>query len=87
MITISAGGIFRGWGSQFTKRCSKKTCLNLIFKSFNTTSTNYTIVIVIFIAAIVVVVVEDLDVGGRIILKWFLEKLDGMVWTGFIQFI
>jgi hypothetical protein len=24
-----------------------------------------------------------LDVGGRIILKWFLEKLDGVVWTVF----
>jgi hypothetical protein len=25
---------------------------------------------------------EDLDVGGRIILKWILERQDGMVWTG-----
>jgi hypothetical protein len=28
---------------------------------------------------------EDLDVGGRIMLKWDLEKYDGMVWTGFIR--
>jgi hypothetical protein len=27
---------------------------------------------------------EDLDVGGRIILKWILESQDGVVWTGFI---
>jgi hypothetical protein len=27
---------------------------------------------------------EDLDVGERIILKWILEKQDGVVWTGFI---
>jgi hypothetical protein len=26
----------------------------------------------------------DLDMGGRIILKSILEKLDGVVWTGFI---
>jgi hypothetical protein len=28
--------------------------------------------------------VENKDVGGRIILKWFLEKYDGLVWTGFV---
>jgi hypothetical protein len=27
---------------------------------------------------------EDLDVGGRIILKWILERQDEMVWTGLI---
>jgi hypothetical protein len=27
---------------------------------------------------------EGLDVAGRIILKWFLEKWDGVVWIGFI---
>jgi hypothetical protein len=27
---------------------------------------------------------EDLDVGGRIILRWIVEKYDGVVWTGFI---
>jgi hypothetical protein len=27
---------------------------------------------------------EDVDVGGRIILKLILEKQDGVVWTGFI---
>jgi hypothetical protein len=27
---------------------------------------------------------EDLDVGGRSIPKWILERLDGMVWTGLI---
>jgi hypothetical protein len=27
---------------------------------------------------------EYLDVYGRIILKWILEKYDGVVWTGFI---
>jgi hypothetical protein len=26
----------------------------------------------------------DRNVGGRIILKWILEKQDWMVWTGFI---
>jgi hypothetical protein len=25
---------------------------------------------------------EDLDVGGRIILRWVLERQDGVVWTG-----
>jgi hypothetical protein len=28
---------------------------------------------------------EDLDVGGRIILKWILEREDGMVWTELIS--
>jgi hypothetical protein len=28
--------------------------------------------------------VEHPDVGGRIVLKWILEKQDGVVWTGFI---
>jgi hypothetical protein len=27
---------------------------------------------------------EDLDVGGRIILRRILERSDGVVWTGFI---
>jgi hypothetical protein len=27
---------------------------------------------------------EDLDVDGKIILKWTLEKLGGEIWTGFI---
>jgi hypothetical protein len=27
---------------------------------------------------------EDADVGGRIILEWMLERLDGVVWTGLI---
>jgi hypothetical protein len=27
---------------------------------------------------------EDLDVGGRIILKWILQRDDGAVWTGLI---
>jgi hypothetical protein len=27
---------------------------------------------------------EDLDVGGRIILRWILERKDGVVWTGLI---
>jgi hypothetical protein len=27
---------------------------------------------------------EDLDVDGRMILRWILERLDGMIWTGLI---
>jgi hypothetical protein len=27
---------------------------------------------------------EDLDIGGRIMLKWILERSDGVVWTGLI---
>jgi hypothetical protein len=27
---------------------------------------------------------EDLDVGGRIILKWILRKWNGEAWTGFL---
>jgi hypothetical protein len=27
---------------------------------------------------------EDEDVGGRTILKWILERDDGMLWIGFI---
>jgi hypothetical protein len=27
---------------------------------------------------------EDKGVGGRTILKWILEKYDGMLWTGLI---
>jgi hypothetical protein len=27
---------------------------------------------------------EELDVGGRLILEWFLEKQGGKGWTGFI---
>jgi hypothetical protein len=27
---------------------------------------------------------EDIDVGGRIILEWILERLDGVVWTGLV---
>jgi hypothetical protein len=28
---------------------------------------------------------EDIYVGGRVILKWILERWDGVVWTGFIE--
>jgi hypothetical protein len=28
---------------------------------------------------------EDLDVGGRILLKWILEKWDGMDWIDLAQ--
>jgi hypothetical protein len=27
---------------------------------------------------------RELDVIGRLIMKWILEKWDGMIWTGFI---
>jgi hypothetical protein len=27
---------------------------------------------------------EEVDAGGRIILKWILEKWNEVVWTGFI---
>jgi hypothetical protein len=27
---------------------------------------------------------KDLDVGGRVILKWIIDKYDGLVWTGSI---
>jgi hypothetical protein len=27
---------------------------------------------------------EDQDVGGWIILGWILERLDGVMWTGFV---
>jgi hypothetical protein len=27
---------------------------------------------------------ENLDLGGRMIQEWVLEKEDGVVWTGFI---
>jgi hypothetical protein len=27
---------------------------------------------------------EDLDVGGKMILRWILEKWDGVVWTELI---
>jgi hypothetical protein len=27
---------------------------------------------------------EDLDISGSIILKWILERQDGVVWTGLI---
>jgi hypothetical protein len=29
---------------------------------------------------------ENLDVSGRILLKWILEEYDGVVWIGFILF-
>jgi hypothetical protein len=29
-------------------------------------------------------VTRNLDIGGRIILKWILEKQDVVVWTGFV---
>jgi hypothetical protein len=29
---------------------------------------------------------EDQGIGGWTILKWILEKQDGMVWTGYISF-
>jgi hypothetical protein len=29
---------------------------------------------------------EDQDIGGWIILKWILERQDGVVWTGLIWF-
>jgi hypothetical protein len=29
---------------------------------------------------------EDIDVGLRVILKWILERYNGVVWTGFIWF-
>jgi hypothetical protein len=28
--------------------------------------------------------VEDQEVGGWIILRWFLERWDGVVWTGLV---
>jgi hypothetical protein len=27
---------------------------------------------------------EDIDVGGKRILKWISERYDGVLWTGFI---
>jgi hypothetical protein len=29
---------------------------------------------------------EDLGIGGKIILKWILRKFDGMAWTGIVWF-
>jgi hypothetical protein len=29
--------------------------------------------------------IEDQDVGGRTILKWILERQDGMVWIDLVQ--
>jgi hypothetical protein len=71
MIIMCANGIFsgEGGGSQFTRRGTKKICLKLIFESFKTIFISNKILIVIF-----VVVVGDLDIGGRMILKWCLEK-------------
>jgi uncharacterized membrane protein len=30
---------------------------------------------------------EDLDIGGRTVLKWILQKYDRMIWTGIIRLI
>jgi hypothetical protein len=27
---------------------------------------------------------EDIDLGGKIIVKWFLQKYCGLIWTGLI---